>query len=245
MNSPASAVDPDGLCPLIIAGSGQKPESKEGQALIELAKSIGANVVFPFDGKSVLGSLFSIQFHTSGPIQLTENALRASDQPGSPVMAVAYSGGANTLSDSLNRNKNISPIGIDYISPGLALFGGGPLARGSQFTNRYRGNGAIDNAVNFTAAGGPDIKEHQTGGDCGHSVGCAISLISTLLENDAKATTPCKNPQLFDKQHKTGTPLGGGGGHGGGLWLIFYHCTPINNNPADDICIQVFRVRIA
>jgi RHS repeat-associated protein len=218
VNSAVSLADPSGLCPLIIAGSAQSASSQTGKALIQFAQSIGANIVFPFDGKGKFKSLMAIQFAQNGPVNLTSNALLASNEKDSPVVAVAYSGGAQTLSSALNRNPDIKPLGIDYLSPGLRLFGGGPLAQGERFTNRYRGNGFVDGFVNFTAAGAPEVEEHKVGDDCGHDSGCAVSLVQALLANDAKNTNSCSVPSIFDNQSPQGRPIGGGGGDGGYLF---------------------------
>jgi len=227
---------------LIIAGITVNEMSPEGQALVALAQASGANVVFPYEGQSHLGSILSmfgsaLGFSNAGN-QATTAALNASSlsASGSEVNVFAVSGGAQALdyanSSVQTANSNFQIQGVDYLSPGLIPFVGGPspLVKGAQtdtgFTKRWHETGFKDALVNFTP---PDINvaNMPLGGDCGHSAQCAFSdkqpdgtltesqffgqIKNDLLSNSDK----CPNPMVYSRKHPP-HPLGGGGGGGGG-----------------------------
>jgi len=230
-NNPTGLADPSGLCPLLIAGITESENSPAGQALIKLAQSIGANVVFPYDGQGIAGSLLSmfwqgLGFQNAGS-RATAAALQASND-GSAVNVFSFSGGAQALLSAnqatVSANSTFEIQGIDYLSPGFTPFGGGPLLHGTDpsqggFTNRWHESGFVDSLVNFTAAD-QSVTNAPLGGDCGHSVACAINdnpkfdeqIGNDLLQN----SDPCNNPRIFSRKHPPHPLYPGGGGGGGG-----------------------------
>lgn len=226
-NKPTVLTDQTGTCPLIIAGITESENSPAGQALIKLGQSIGANVVFPYDGQGVFGSLLSmfwqgLGFQNSGS-KATTAALQASND-GSPVNVFSFSGGAQALISAnqatVSSNSGFEIQGVDYLSPGFTPFGGGPLLHGKDpanggFTNRWHENGFVDSLVNFTAAD-QTVANTPLGGDCGHSVACAINNNPKFDEQVGadllQGTDPCDHPMVFSRKHKPHSIYPGGGG---------------------------------
>ena len=226
-NIPTGLTDPSGLCPLIVAGSKESENSPAGQALIALAKETDANVVFPYDGQGLVGSILSmfaqgLGFSNAGS-KATSQALDASND-GSAVNVFSFSGGAQAILSAAQNSPNVPIQGIDYLSPGFTPFaGGGPLLHGDSsyylktaFTNRWHENGLIDGIVNFTAADST-VPNQPLGGDCGHGVACALNNVPGFADRVAQDLSnnsqKCKNPTVFSRNHPP-HPLRGGVGGG-------------------------------
>lgn len=221
VNQPEDTIDPSGECGIIIGGFGQSPKSEGGKALLSLAEDTQSNIVFPFADGNIFSNFISLEAAgwnlSTGSVRATMGALNSSND-GSPVIAVTFSGGAQFLDTSVNKT-GVQPTGIDFISPGQAIFGGGPLVSGSDFTNVYRGSGPLENLVNSTSPAQPGQTEFSI--DCGHSITCALQQIEADITADLNKTQPCQNPQVCTSK---GCKALGGAGHG-----------PLRNLPGIDL----------
>lgn len=217
VTNPNSFTDPSGLCSEITVGVGQGPDTPSGKALILIAQTyFGANVVFPYAGQSMVGSILDIVLQAFGlnhaATDVSSLAFQMTQfdaaQNGTQFLAVGFSGGAQANVSASGRTHLPAST---FADPGLGL--GSFLPKDS--TN-FLGSGVKSDLVNFTSPGGQaniDIA------GCGHDMACIIANSPDLQKALADAG-PCANPMVFTRTKNgvvvSGQGSGGGGGGGGG-----------------------------
>jgi RHS repeat-associated protein len=192
--NPLKMVDPDGTCPVIIAGIGMSPDSASGQDLIATAGLYGADVDFDYAGQSKLMSIANIALSGLGAngaaTQSASDAMNAAladaSAGGTSFFALGFSGGAQASLSAGAGSGAMNPTA--FYDPGTHLFQG--LGGGQEFT----GSGFTSDFVRGVSGhfGGTNIP------GCGHNVNCAIQR-SAALQAAMKQAGPCASPQVFSR----------------------------------------------
>jgi len=225
LNNPMNSVDPSGLCGLVVAGFKDTPDNS--QAILDYARSIGANVVFPYANASVPADVLSIAGQdlgfstTAGGI--TESALAASASEG-PVSVVTFSGGAQSFSSALSDYGSANLTSAVYVEPGTGVITGlfTGLPQGTDQSAILRGHGFLEGFL------GAITRSHgipTSSIDCKHNANCAFGLLNNGTSPvQPQAAPACKDPQIFTPSGNKplNPPRGGGGSSGGGGGPIFW-----------------------
>jgi RHS repeat-associated protein len=219
-NEPTVLCDPSGLnpCPLVIAGTGDNKDNSA--AILNLAKSMQANVVFPLPNLGNGGD---------AGVAATEAGIAASSGPsGGPTSVITYSIGASFYNSVPDPGAGT----VEYVMP---YFGGssnlGPAASGTSGTFVVTGTGpgnAFVSAANWATGTSAPEGAQQIASPDPHKQ----ENIFPDMQNTPTVYMPfnpgpdCNNPQVF-QAGSSPTPLGGGGvgggGGGGPLILVTYH----------------------
>jgi RHS repeat-associated protein len=238
-NAPMTESDPLGLCDLIGGGVTQTPGTADTQQQEADADQLGANLVFPFSGEGLIGSLFSGMFGSAGQEAMYNAVVNTVNQSaGGPTNLYLFSGSAGVFAKvypTLPANIQQGITSVTYVSPGNASFdsplpllqvmppatpGGLPVA-----TNVVTGNSLyspLDKVVTETN-GIPSFLDPGTILNCDHVANCLFSQLDLSQNSNA-----CPNRQVFTRQHpagihggaKSGPPFlntapDSGGGRGG------------------------------
>jgi RHS repeat-associated protein len=207
MNEPTVLCDPSGLnpvpCPLVIAGT---TDSKENSAaILDFARSIQANVVFPKP------SIFTTADEGDAA---TEAGIAASSGPlGGPSSVFAYSIGGSFYNSVPNPGAGI----VEYVMP---YFGGssnpGSAASGTSATFVLTGTGignALVSAASSAAGGtGPEGAQQIASLDPHQQTSIFPDMQSNKFGYMPFTPGPhCTNPQVF-QAGSAPTPLNGSNG---------------------------------
>ncbi|HKV60372.1 MAG TPA: RHS repeat-associated core domain-containing protein, partial [Candidatus Acidoferrum sp.] len=213
LDDPANVTDPSGLCPTIIAGTGDTPENSPD--LIEFAQYIGANIAFPLSNLNLRQGLEkdATGIPSAAGLNATNAALAASkNDPSGLSSVITFSAGAEYYQFASN---SFQPANVAYVEPGSV----DPITRtGTSGTFVYTGTGGKNDALNAITSI-PDGANQMTLPCNTHSASCAFQTIQNTppqvyLPYDLG--TPCEHPKIFTANGPAaGTPLGGGGGAGG------------------------------
>jgi RHS repeat-associated protein len=201
--NPLTMVDPDGTCPVIIAGIGMSPDSASGKDLVATAGLYGADVDFDYAGQSKLMSIANLALSGLGAngaaTQSASGAMSAAladaNAGGTSFFALAFSGGAQASISAGVGTGSMNPTA--FYDPGTHLFQGLPAG-----SSEYTGSGFTSDLVRGVSGhlGGTNVP------GCGHNVNCAIQR-SAALQAALKNAGPCSNPQVFTRNlHYTYIP---------------------------------------
>jgi RHS repeat-associated protein len=207
-NNPLSRIDPSGMCDLIAGGFTQTPGTLGTQTQEQLADIANANIVFPFSGQGLLGSIGSLLGSTYFAGSSAEDVLKdavidtiqqsiAADQT---TNLTFYSGSAGLFANiygELPEDLKTNIASVTYVSPGG---GWGPLP-GEPFTELQK----VPFGVQFYNGGdsGLDLGVTLTGSPAGVSLGCAHvanCLFGKLFNYLAMKSKPCSNPGTFSRK---------------------------------------------
>ena len=230
-DDPGNAIDPSGLCPVLVAGFNDTPENSP--QILAYAKQIGADVVFPYAGHSTAGDLGSLLAQDMGAVNeavrtteagLLDAASIAQNQgnsTGNAVNEITFSGGAQASNSALGA-LDASGNGIDltsavYLEPGTGLITGrlsSGLRPGNSPTANsiVRGKGFLNAFLN-AVTGAHGIPVSHT--DCRHSADCVFrELINGTGPVAPQNNDPCNIPQIFAAGRAPTSLFGGGDGGG-------------------------------
>ena len=222
-NIPVALSDPLGLCPLIVAGFTDTPGNSPD--LLAYAAQIGADVVFPYAGQSVLADVGSIVGQDLGAVnaavQITETALQDAGSPsqndsGNAVNVITFSGGAQAASSAVNDLGNVNLTSAVYLEPGTGAITGllTGLQQGTNQSAIVRGKGVLNGLLNLVTRSHGIPVSHT---DCRHSAACVFDQLSNGTGPAAPQNTdPCNDPKIFVRGQGNGAFYIGGGGGGGG-----------------------------
>jgi RHS repeat-associated protein len=201
---PVNAVDPAGLCGVVIGGIGQTPGNNSG-SISDFTNQIVGVAAFPYSpGSAVLGVL-EVADQMSGPNLPTAVALTAIRHAlgtnTGPIDIIAFSGGATALtltweqltSDERSRIRNIS-----YLAPGSV---GGLPPGGYGSSNVYVGSNVVDNSLAVVNEF-PDGATVHRQNPCGHDAECLLNYYSSELRSSIGGA--CSSPGSF---FRTGDPI--------------------------------------
>ena len=190
-NNPINLVDPGGFGPCItlVGGVTEGPNTPGGQQLEDFARQIRANVVFPYAGHGLFGSLIQLVGldlgFENGAFQTTLLGLQSAEAQG-VLNVITFSGGAQAFVSTIAAAPNPNFNTAIYISPGLGAFTF--LLAGSQSTTVSIGTSFLEKFLHFTAPNPPGSQLVQTAR--GHNLSQGLQSIQQKIPADAG----CPNP---------------------------------------------------
>jgi RHS repeat-associated protein len=193
-NSPLSQTDPRGLCDVVVAGITMSPTSPESAALIAFANSIGAMVVFPYNGGDIQSGVGSVAMGNAEPpwnVKPVSVALNQAAQDPGPVNVYTFSGGAQAFNSALQR---VSPDvqgrinNVTYLDPGAVSDLAGGTGSTTVISNPA---GIIDPLIFYGSIG--DANPMET--DCKHDANCVFPQQQHFLLKQAGSR--CIDPSTF------------------------------------------------